>query len=135
MQQLYRVSETGKQVLNSRVAHINARSEGGPRWNAAMTAAENRSYDSLSPASLPKRGRSSGLGVKQMACPAQEELFKLPAPAGPDLASYDVILVNICGRKVSQALPGRDRVGRRGRRPAGQATGAGGRAAGSFEDV
>ncbi len=44
-QPLYRVSESGERVLNSRVAHIHARSEGGPRWNPTMTAEENRAYD------------------------------------------------------------------------------------------
>ena len=45
---LYRVnSDTGKTLLNSRVAHIHARSEGGPRWNTAMTEEENRCPDNL----------------------------------------------------------------------------------------
>ncbi len=47
MQALYRVSETGAQVLNSQVAHIHARRENGPRWNPAMTGEENRSYHNL----------------------------------------------------------------------------------------
>ena len=47
MQALYRVSETGARVLNSRVAHIHARRENGPRWNPAMTGEENRGYDNL----------------------------------------------------------------------------------------
>jgi hypothetical protein len=46
-QPLYRPSETGVRVLNSRVAHIHARRENGPRWNPAMTADENRSYNNL----------------------------------------------------------------------------------------
>jgi hypothetical protein len=45
---LYKVSEaTGRQVLNSRVAHIHARSEGGPRWNPSMSEADNRSASNL----------------------------------------------------------------------------------------
>jgi hypothetical protein len=47
MQLLYRISETGERVLNSEVAHIHARREGGPRWNPAMSAEENRGYDNL----------------------------------------------------------------------------------------
>jgi hypothetical protein len=47
MQLLYRVSETGDRVLNSRVAHIHARREGGPRWDPAMTEQDNRGYDNL----------------------------------------------------------------------------------------
>jgi len=46
-QRLYRVSETGERVLNSEVAHIHARREGGPRWNPGMSADENRGYDNL----------------------------------------------------------------------------------------
>lgn len=47
---LYRVNdETGDTVLNSEVAHIHARSEGGPRWKEGMTADENRSPDNLIP--------------------------------------------------------------------------------------
>src|SRR6202044_1316128 len=38
LQSLYRVSEdTGERVLNSDVAHMHARREGGPRWAPAMT--------------------------------------------------------------------------------------------------
>ena len=44
MQALYRLSDTGERVLNSRVAHIHARRENGPRWNPMMAAEENRSY-------------------------------------------------------------------------------------------
>lgn len=41
--ELYKVNEsTGRQVLNSRVAHIHARREGGPRWNPGMSEADNR---------------------------------------------------------------------------------------------
>lgn len=47
MQLLYRISETGERVLNSEVAHMHARREGGPRWNPAMSADENRDYDNL----------------------------------------------------------------------------------------
>lgn len=47
MQALYRVGDAGLRVLNSQVAHIHARRENGPRWNAAMTGEENRSYDNL----------------------------------------------------------------------------------------
>jgi hypothetical protein len=47
---LYRVNdETGETVLNSQVAHIHARSEGGPRWKEGMSAEENRSPDNLMP--------------------------------------------------------------------------------------
>lgn len=45
---LYRVSdETGEWILNSRVAHIKARSEGGPRWDPAMSEEENRDAANL----------------------------------------------------------------------------------------
>ena len=47
IQALYRLSDTGERVLNSRVAHIHARRENGPRWNPAMRSEENRSYDNL----------------------------------------------------------------------------------------
>ena len=47
MQALYRLSDTGERVLNSRVAHVHARRENGPRWNPAMTGDENRSCDNL----------------------------------------------------------------------------------------
>lgn len=44
---LYKLSDdTGDRVLNSRVAHIHARRQGGPRW-LAMPAEENRSFDNL----------------------------------------------------------------------------------------
>lgn len=46
-QSLYRTSETGAQVLNSEIAHIHARSEGGPRWDPAMRKDDNRHYDNL----------------------------------------------------------------------------------------
>ena len=47
-QLLYRTSEdTGKRVLNSRVAHIHARRENGPRWNPAMSGEKNQGYDNL----------------------------------------------------------------------------------------
>jgi hypothetical protein len=45
---LYRVSdETGEWILNSRVAHIKARSEGGPRWDPAMSEEDNRNAANL----------------------------------------------------------------------------------------
>ncbi|UZE19925.1 hypothetical protein LOY70_10090 [Pseudomonas sp. B21-054] len=45
---LYKVdSETGERFLNSNVAHICARSEGGERWDADMTEEENRSIRNL----------------------------------------------------------------------------------------
>ncbi len=45
---LYRLNnETGERLLNSRVAHIHARSEGGPRWDPDMTEAENRNANNL----------------------------------------------------------------------------------------
>ena len=45
---LYAVDEsTGQRVLNSRVAHIHARSEGGPRWNPDMSEADNRDASNL----------------------------------------------------------------------------------------
>ncbi|WP_416959513.1 hypothetical protein [Streptomyces sp. Agncl-13] len=47
---LYRVnSDTGETILNSNVAHIHARSEGGPRWKPGMTTEENRHFDNLLP--------------------------------------------------------------------------------------
>lgn len=45
---LYRVDASGTaRTLNSRVAHICARREGGPRWNADMSGDENRSEENL----------------------------------------------------------------------------------------
>lgn len=45
---LYREDEiTGSWVLNSRICHICARSEGGPRWNPKQSSDENRSEDNL----------------------------------------------------------------------------------------
>lgn len=47
---LYRVSdETGEYILNSRVAHIHARSENGPRWSAEMSEDDNRDASNLIP--------------------------------------------------------------------------------------
>lgn len=44
---LYKISDdTGDRVLNSRVAHIHARRQGGPRW-LDMPAEENRAFDNL----------------------------------------------------------------------------------------
>ena len=45
-------NETGEVVLNSQVAHICARSEGGPRWNPEMTEDENRAESNLIPLCL-----------------------------------------------------------------------------------
>src|SRR5436190_12567285 len=45
---LYKVDpETGTRTLNSRIAHICARREGGPRWDPAQTAEENRGVNNL----------------------------------------------------------------------------------------
>lgn len=45
---LYRVDASGTaRTLNSRVAHICARREGGPRWNGDMSGDENRSEENL----------------------------------------------------------------------------------------
>lgn len=45
---LYRMSDvTGDLTLNSTVAHIHARREGGPRWEPGMTADANRSEANL----------------------------------------------------------------------------------------
>lgn len=45
---LYREDEaSGTWVLNSRIAHICARSEGGPRWNKKQSADDNRSDSNL----------------------------------------------------------------------------------------
>lgn len=47
---LYRLNnDTGEWILNSRVAHIHARSEGGPRWDPDMSEETNRSADNLLP--------------------------------------------------------------------------------------
>jgi hypothetical protein len=47
-QPLYREDEqTGKRTLNSRVCHINARREGGSRWDPKQSAEENRSEQNL----------------------------------------------------------------------------------------
>lgn len=47
---LYRENPTtGRRVLNSRVAHIHARSEGGPRWDPEMSEEGNRSFGNLIP--------------------------------------------------------------------------------------
>jgi hypothetical protein len=45
---LYRdVPGQGSRQLNSRIAHICARSEGGPRWDPAMSAEDNRAVPNL----------------------------------------------------------------------------------------
>lgn len=45
---LYRiVDDLPRRVLNSTVAHIHARREGGPRWDAAMSASDNRAAENL----------------------------------------------------------------------------------------
>ncbi len=45
---LYRSdASSGRKILNSRIAHIAARREGGPRWDAAMTPEENRAGNNL----------------------------------------------------------------------------------------
>lgn len=47
---LYRLNDdTGETILNSEVAHIHARSEGGPRWKPGMSADDNRSPANLMP--------------------------------------------------------------------------------------
>lgn len=47
-QPLYRLSEDGQtQTLNSRICHIAAKSEGGPRWDPGMSEGENRSAGNL----------------------------------------------------------------------------------------
>lgn len=47
---LYRLNdETGEYILNSRVAHIHARSQGGPRWDPDMSEADNRDASNLIP--------------------------------------------------------------------------------------
>lgn len=42
-------SDTGETILNSNVAHIHARREGGARWKPGITAEENRHPDNLVP--------------------------------------------------------------------------------------
>ncbi len=45
---LYRQDEqTGARILNSRVCHINARREGGPRWDENQSPEDNRSEQNL----------------------------------------------------------------------------------------
>jgi hypothetical protein len=44
---LYRTEADGIRTLNSRIAHICARSEGGPRWDSQMESSENRSSKNL----------------------------------------------------------------------------------------
>lgn len=45
---LYRLNDqSGGRVLNSHVAHIHARSEGGPRWDPSMSEDENRAPSNL----------------------------------------------------------------------------------------
>src|SRR5262245_48920977 len=45
---LYRVSEqTSEKILNSRVCHIHARREGGPRWDPGQSPENNRSEQNL----------------------------------------------------------------------------------------
>lgn len=45
---LYRLDESsGERILNSRICHIHARREGGPRWNPSQSPAENRSKANL----------------------------------------------------------------------------------------
>ena len=38
---------SGAWVLNSRICHINARSEGGPRWDPRQSAEDNRAESNL----------------------------------------------------------------------------------------
>lgn len=53
-QPLYRLSEDGRiQTLNSRICHIAAKSEGGPRWDPEMSENENRSAENLLLMCLP----------------------------------------------------------------------------------
>jgi hypothetical protein len=45
---LYRVDEhTGERTLNSRICHIHARRQNGPRWNPSQSAEDNRSEKNL----------------------------------------------------------------------------------------
>lgn len=45
---LYKVDpDNGSRTLNSRVSHIHARREGGPRWEPTMSADKNRSVENL----------------------------------------------------------------------------------------
>lgn len=45
---LYRVDEqTGARTLNSRICHVNARRENGPRWDPLQSADDNRSEQNL----------------------------------------------------------------------------------------
>lgn len=44
---LYRVDPDGNRVLNSRIAHICAKSEGGPRWDPTMDSATNQGVGNL----------------------------------------------------------------------------------------
>jgi hypothetical protein len=46
-QPLYRVNADGSRTLNSRIAHICARQESGPRWDPNMSSADNRSVGNL----------------------------------------------------------------------------------------
>ncbi|MFC0532328.1 hypothetical protein [Phytohabitans kaempferiae] len=41
--------DTGEYILNSRIAHIHARSPGGPRWDPDMSEAANRDASNLIP--------------------------------------------------------------------------------------
>ncbi|MEV7231212.1 hypothetical protein AB0M79_29970 [Polymorphospora sp. NPDC051019] len=45
---LYRLNgDTGEYILNSRIAHIHARSQGGARWDPGMSEAANRDASNL----------------------------------------------------------------------------------------
>jgi hypothetical protein len=44
---LYRVNDDESRTLNSRIAHIHARQENGPRWDSGMLAETNRSAANL----------------------------------------------------------------------------------------
>lgn len=51
---LYREDKaSGTWLLNSRICHINARSEGGPRWDSSQAADDNRSEGNLVLMCLP----------------------------------------------------------------------------------
>lgn len=53
---LYKMNDdTGETLLNSRVSHIGARSEGGPRWDPDMSEEENRSESNLIPMCMGAR--------------------------------------------------------------------------------
>jgi hypothetical protein len=72
--ELYRKDEqTGERTLNSRICHIKARSELGPRWDRNQSAQDNRGHQNLV---LMCIEHSSAIDVKSAELSYSEELLR-----------------------------------------------------------